>query len=199
MIRSMMRRAVTGLAFVLLALPAAAQEAAPQQPTERDSLERRVRERMAQVIKRQVGLNDDQMRRLGVTNRRFEGQQRELFMRERRTRMELRNELDLADTTRQAQVSTLLDQMLQIQKQRVELVEAEQRELATFMTPQQRARYLGIQEQVRRRVDEMRDQGGNRGPGGREPGGMRPPPGARRPAGAPVGREPRTGATRPPA
>jgi len=196
-----MRRASTALAFLLLAIPAAAQETVPPPPADRDSLEQRVRERMAQVIKRQVGLNDDQMRRLGVTNRRFEGQQRELFVRERRTRMELRNELVLADSTRQAEVSRLLDQMLLIQKQRVELVEAEQRELATFMTPHQRAKYLGMQEQIRRRVDEMRQQGGNRGPGGgREPGAVRPPPGARRPpVGAPTGRAPRTGATRPPA
>jgi hypothetical protein len=109
-------------------------------------------------------------------------------MRERQVRAGIREELDLADTTRQAQVARLLDQMLVIQRQRLDLIEAEQKELATFMTPQQRARYFGMQEQIRRRVEEMREQGGRGAPPGggvRRPGGVLGPPG-----GAPGGTRP---------
>ncbi len=153
----------------------AAQDPGPA-PMDRDSLEARVRERMAQMVKRQIGLNDEQMRRLGATNRRFEGQRRELVMREREVRMGLRDEMESGDTTRQAQATRLLDQMLLLQRQRLELLEAEQKELATFMTPMQRARYFGMEEQIRRRVMEMREQGmrPQGGPPQRRPGSGRP-------------------------
>ena len=189
---------LAGVLAVGLAAPALhAQEPTPPPPAERDLLEQRVRQRMAQVIQRQVGLTDEQMRKLGVENRKFEQQQRDLFVRERQVRLGIRDELELADTSRQAQVSRLIDQMLQIQRQRVDLLEAEQRELATFMTPQQRARYFGMQEQIRRRVEEMRDQGGRPGPGGEgaAPGGVRRPGGALGPPGGGI----RGGVRRPPA
>lgn len=169
----------------------AAQEPGPPQGAERDSLELRVRQRMTQMLQRQLGLTDEQTRKLGATSRKFEQQNRDLFVQERQVRLGIRDELALADTSRQMQVSRLLDQMLLVQKQRVELLEAEQRELATFMTPQQRARYFGMKEQIRRRVDEMREQGG-RAQGGRPPGAR--PQGGR----PPTGPGPRGGARRPP-
>lgn len=187
------RMVLAGCAFVagvVAAQPLAAQAVAPQGPPRgaaRDSLENRVRERMMQMLKTQLGLDDEQARKLGIAARKFESQHRDLFVRERQARISLREELALNDTTRQAQVGRLLDQMLVVQKQRMELIEAEQRELATFMSPIQRARYFGMQEQIRRRIDEMREQrGGPDGPGGGRRPGMRPPDGplrggARRP------------------
>lgn len=171
--------AAPALSVPALSVPAlSAQEfGLPPQEADRDSLELRVRQRMMQMIQRQLGLTGEQTRKLSATSRKFESQHRELFVRERQARIGLREELDLGDTTRQSQVSGLLDQMLQVQKQRVELMEAEQRELSTFLTPQQRARYFGMQEQIRRRVDEMREQG-RRPPGGPRGGIRRPPAGA---------------------
>jgi hypothetical protein len=52
-------------------------------------------------------------------------------------------------------VSALLDNALRLQKQRIALVEAEQRDLARFLTPVQRAGYLALQAQVRRRAQEL--------------------------------------------
>ena len=43
--------------------------------------------------------------------------------------------------------------------QRVDLLESEQRELARFLNPTQRARLLGMQEQMRRNAMEMRGRG----------------------------------------
>jgi len=161
-----------------------AQEPPPPPSAERDSLEARVRQRMAEVVRRQLGLNNDQMRKLGETNRRFEVQRRDLLTRERDVRMDLRDEMESGDTTRQAQVARLLDQMLVVQRQRTDQLEAEQKELATFLTPIQRAKYFAMEEQIRRRVMEMREQGMRAPPGGaRRPGGMTP--GARPGTGAP--------------
>jgi hypothetical protein len=46
--------------------------------------------------------------------------------------------------------------VLQIQRDRIELQIAEQRELSTFMSPLQRARYAALQEQIRRRLQGLR-------------------------------------------
>lgn len=154
----------------------------------RDSLEERVRARMEQVMRTQLGLNDDQVRRLQATNRRFEGQRRELFERERRVRIELRAAIEIGDSTQNSRIAPLLDQTIQLQRQRLDLLEAEQKELSTFLTPLQRARLYGFEEQMRRRVQEMRE---NRGrpdgnvpqrrqiigrPGGEPPAAPRRPP-----------------------
>ena len=175
----------------------------PPQAAERDSLEARVRQRMAEVVRRQLGLNNEQMRKLGETNRRFDVQRRELLTRERDVRMDLRDEMESRDTTRQSQVARLLDQMLVVQRQRFEQLESEQRELGTFLTPIQRAKYYAMEEQIRRRVMEMREErmrpaagGAGRRPGGMTPGG-RPGIGGTQPGGRPGAAAPR-GGTRPP-
>ncbi len=184
-----MRSKIRGLGFALMlafAPVVVAQDGGPPRPpSERDSLEMQVRRRMTEMLRTQLGLNDDQLRRLSATNRRFERQRIALVVQEREVRTSLRQELELGDTTRSAQVSSLLDRMLTLQRQRLELVEAEQKELATFLTPMQRAKYFGMEEQIRRRVMEMREQqmrrGGGDGP--RRPGSPPPTRGDRRPPG----------------
>jgi len=181
----MLRHTVrAGLLVVLLATGAGAQ-AAPD-GAQRDSLESRVRARMAQVMRTQLGLNDDQVRRLQATNRRFEGQRRQLFEQERRVRIELRAAIEIGDTTQNASIGPLLDRTIQLQRERLDLLDAEQKELSTFLTPLQRARLYGFEEQMRRRVQEMQEGSGR--PGGantpRRPTGGRPGPppgGTRRP------------------
>ena len=167
----------------LLALPAtiaSTQQVGPP-PIARDSLEARVRQRMGQILRTQLGLTDDQMRQLRASNRRFQEQKRALVEQEREVRMGLRDEIESGDTTRSAQISSLLDRMLVVQRKRVELMEAEQKDLATFLTPLQRARYFGMEEQINRRMTEMRDQGMRGAP---PPGARRPPAGGVRPNGA---------------
>jgi Spy/CpxP family protein refolding chaperone len=175
--------AVVSLAASTIGAQQAPQGAPPLDP-QRDSLETQVRVRMMQMLKTQLNLTDEQVRRLGATNRRFEGQRRQMFEQERRVRFDLRQALsEGGDTT---QVASLLDRMLTLQKDRASLMEAEQRELATFLTPVQRARLVGLEEQIRRRMTDMRD---NRGAPARQvrPGGRRPneppPTGGRRPPG----------------
>lgn len=169
-----MRSLLLGAALLVLAAPALRAQPPGPPPADRDSLELRVRQRMEQVLQRQLGLNDEQIRRLGATNRQFANQRRDLLIRERQVRLGLRDEIELGDSTRNPQVARLLDEMLQLQRKRLDLLEAEQKELATFMTPHQRAKYFGMEEQIRRRVEEMREQGGRppAGAGQRRPGTM---------------------------
>lgn len=215
-----------GLALGLMAGTAVAQNppaAAPAQPQggmrgqmrapqDRAQLEQQIRNRIATQLKNQLSLSEDQFTKLQATNKRFEEKRRLLVEQERDARMSMRDLILAGDTTNQAKVSGALDKMMQIQRQRFELVEQEQKELAGYLTPMQRARYLGMQEQMRRRIDEFRAQAGRRGaagPGagaGMGPGmgqgmgpGMDPGMGPGMGAGMGAGMGPRPGAMQRPA
>ena len=158
---------LTVLLTLGVAGPAAAQATSERQPaqeaTRRQALERRVRERIAEEVQERLGLSDAQTQRLGETNRKFEEQRRALLAEERAARMGLRAQLVRRDSADQRQVGAFIDQLLSVQRRRLDLVEQEQRELAGFLTPVQRATYLSMQDQMRRRMDEMRRGGGRRG------------------------------------
>ena len=72
-------------------------------------------------------------------------------------------------------MARMLDDLLAVQRSRVELVAAEQRDLGRFLTPIQRAEFLAMQERAFRAAQQMRMQREGR-PG--EPGdrGQRRPP-----------------------
>ena len=134
------------------------QEGEPATPR-RQVLERQLNERTAELIRRRLELTDAQMTRLQATNRQFEDPRRALFARERQTRMALRQEVTNEERANQARISELLDQTIQLERQRLDLRQSEQRELAKFLTPVQRARLLGFQTELRRRAQDMRRRG----------------------------------------
>ena len=150
-----------GLAAALL-LAASAQLAEAQRgpgrvpPQRREMLERELRERTGEIVKRRLELTDAQMTRLQASNRQFEQQRMQLFARERETRQALRREMQAADNVNQSRIAELLDQTLLIERQRLDLLQSEQRELAKFLTPVQRAKLLGLQTELRRRAQDMR-------------------------------------------
>jgi hypothetical protein len=145
----------------------------------RQALEQRVRQRMATTVQQRLGLNADQMRRLGEVNRDIEPERKLLNEQEREARVRLRGEAAFGDSANQERVARYLDQLIDAQRRRIELLSREQRALATFMTPVQRARYLAFQDQVRRRMEDMR--GRRRGGPVRHPDTLMRDTAARRP------------------
>ena len=145
------------------ALPRAARQRqlpGEQPGANRLQLEQRFQQMLYQMTRRRVGLNDEQMNRLVPINRRFEQQRRQLQRQERETRFSLRDAMRDTAQVDQARITAYLDKLVQLQHQRADLIEQEQRDLAQFMTPLQRARYTALQEQVRRRVEQLRRQNG---------------------------------------
>jgi hypothetical protein len=149
--------------------------AVPKQPN-RAALEQQVREQTAKVAQQKLELTDAQLGQLEQTNARFAPQFNQLAVQERETRRQMRLEMTSGKQANQQHVSDLLDTSLRLQKQRIALVEAEQRELAGFLTPVQRARYIALQAQFRNRAQELRQNGGQRrglGQQGKRPGAAR--------------------------
>jgi len=129
------------------------------QPPRRDRavLEQRFRERFEQLLRERVSLSDAQITQLREVNARLDSRRRELFTEERTVRRAVREALKGGDDqANQDRVAELTARALRVQRSRLDLIETEQRELATFLSPIQRARYLGLQEQLWRRADDMR-------------------------------------------
>lgn len=180
---------LSGAGVLSAQTPAVARRQARQAQTpdslrpNRANLEEQVRERMAQVTKQRLGASDEQMVKLQATNRKFDDMRRTLVQQERDVRMSLRDEMLRPDSARQGQVAALLDRVIKTQRQRVDIQEQEQKELANFLTPLQRAKYFALEQQIRQRVTQMRQQlqqgrGGRLGRPG-QPGngrGVQPPP-----------------------
>ena len=125
----------------------------------RKALEQKFRRRFGELIKERVNLSDSQMSRLEATNRTFERRRRALYLEERQVREEMREALGSEETPAvQDRVAKLMVRTLRLQHDRLDLFEAEQREISAFMTPVQRAKYFGMQEQLRRRMEEMRER-----------------------------------------
>lgn len=127
--------------------------------------ERLVRQRIAQRAREVVGLNDDQMARLAAMDRDLTPQRIQLVQDEMRTRQALGRAM--ADTTAdQTKISDYTSKLVDIQRRRADLLDTEQKQLATFMTPLQVAKYLAFEEQVRRLVSQRLMNRGRAGPPG---------------------------------
>lgn len=139
-------------------MPRAGQQLPEERAGNRAQLEQRFRQMLYQATRRRVGLTDAQMSKLVPVNQRFETQRRSIQRQERETRLALRAAMLDSAHADQSKVAGYLDRLMQLQHQRVDMLEQEQRDLAEFMTPLQRARYTALQEQVRRRVEQLRRQ-----------------------------------------
>ena len=144
------------------------------QGRQRAQLEDQLRQRMGAMVKQQLQLTDAQANRLQSTNQRIDAKRRPLVQRERQLRGSLRQQLARGANADESAVAAALDELLTVHRRRMELVEAEQRELAGFLSPVQRARYLALQENWRRRIEErLAEDRGSVGQPGRR---TAPPP-----------------------
>ena len=163
-------------ATIVVATTAGAQQLPPARTDSGTAaLQARVRQRVAAVVKQRLNLTDDQMRQLAAVNANYDGRRRALLAQERDARVAVRAELQRGESADQKRVETAIADLFRVQRSRIDLAEQEQRDLAKFLQPSQRAGYLALQEQLRRRVEQMRQRRGGIGGGGGLRGGGRPP------------------------
>lgn len=181
----MTRRAFVFLSLAVLAagVPLSAQQDSSPTPDtaaeqgaatpQRRQLEQQLRLRLGQVVRRQLQLTDQQFEQLQAVNKKYEAPRRDLNQRERYLRLSLRAELQLGDKADQAKVADYLDGMSDVQQSRLQIFRQEQKDLAGFLTPVQRAKYAALEEQLRKRVTQMRQRQPTRAAGARA-GRVRP-------------------------
>lgn len=131
------------------------QQPAGDAPARRRELEQQIRQRFWRVAKQRIGFTDEQMLSVERTSQRFDVRRRELAQQEKIQRVALRSQILADSTANQSAIAASLDRLHDLQRQRLEMQSDEQNEYATFMTPLQRAKFLSLQEQVRKRMQEL--------------------------------------------
>ena len=126
---------------------------------ERQRVENALREALAQAVRQRLNLSDPQATRLMDVNRKFSEDRMRIVREEIRIRRDLRLSLDGRDSSRSPETARLLDDLLDTQRQRLDLQQREQTALSEFLTPEQRARYIAMMEQLRRRIQQRADSG----------------------------------------
>ena len=132
---------------------------------ERALLQRQVRQAWAGRVRRQLNLNDQQWRTLNQVNTKYDRQRGEIVRDETQARKELR--AAMVDTTaadQNARVEQQMNVLIQAPRRRADLFEAEQKELAGFLTPLQRARFTVMQENLARQLQQLQQTTAPPGP-----------------------------------
>lgn len=153
----------------------------------RVELQRRFEQRVEAMVRQRLQLTDEQAVRLREVASRAEESRRMLRRDEMLARKAMREELLAGDNANETKVAELLEQLPRLERRRLDLQEQEQRELARFLSPVQRARYFALQDELRRGMQELQrrrmghaDSSGSVGmPGGDAPMRRRPPGGTR--------------------
>lgn len=125
------------------------------QPNRNQQLQQQIRRSLWRVAKQRIGFSDDQMLRLERTSQRFDQQRRMLAQEEKAQRVAMRTEILADSSANQSNIAIALEQLHGLQQRRLDLQAEEQKEFATFMTPLQRAKFMALQEQVRRRLQDL--------------------------------------------
>jgi hypothetical protein len=149
-----MRSRILALAFACsISAPLAAQRVADS--TQRPAVQQ-LQRRVLEVVQRTLGATDDQMRDLIAVNRKYEGERRALNQRDREARQSIRAEVLRDSLANQEQVARMLDVLVDVQRERLDVFAREQKDLAGFLTPVQRAKYATLQDRLRKKVEQLR-------------------------------------------
>jgi Spy/CpxP family protein refolding chaperone len=152
----MMRSRLFALALACaMAAPLRAQDVADN--SQRPAVQA-LQRRMLEVVQRTLGATDDQMRQLVEVNRKYQEERRTLNQKDRQARQTIRAEVLRDSLADQDKVARELDELTNIQRQRIEIFTREQRDLAHFLTPVQRAKYATLQEGLRKKVEQLRQR-----------------------------------------
>lgn len=129
----------------------------PGAAAERLRVEEQLRQALGRAVRQRLNLNDDQATRLMDVNRRFGDDRLRIARNEMQIRRELRASIQGGDSVRSPNTARLLDQLMDMQRQRLDVQQKEQTALSEFLSPEQRARYIAMMEQLRRRIQARAD------------------------------------------
>ncbi len=141
-------------------------------------MEQQVQRRIGAMLKARLSLTDEQLTQLEEVTKKLDRDRRSVRSEEYRLRSTMRAQLLAGDSASNDTIALLLERMPRLERRKIELMENEQKELAQFLSPLQRARYISLQEEIRRNMDEIREkrEGTPSSSGGRPPYGRTPPP-----------------------
>lgn len=170
-----MRKLIWVLGLAVAPALAAQDSAGPPDSVQRERLQEEIDRRFGQVVQQRLGLTGDQNAKLRATEERFRARRRTILQRQLALRFALDGQMRPGQAADADSVRRLMDG---IQGNRVELLQLEQdqdREMAGYLTPVQRAQYQMLRERLLARLREVRrERALGRGQGVRPREGPRP-------------------------
>ena len=164
--------------------PLAAQEPAePQDTAEAAQLRQQIEQRFHQIVRQRLALSDDQDAKLRATQERFGAQRRDLMREQADHRQALDRQMQPGVAANPDSVQLHMQGIQRNQERLLRLQQDEDREMAGYLTPVQRAQYQMLRDRLATRLIDLRRQrqGGGGGGGGMlgprrraGGGGMRP-------------------------
>ena len=145
-----------------------------------EGLRQEIERRFAERVKTELGLTDEQAAKLKATHERFSDRRRALMRQQFERRLALQGQMRPGVAANADSVRKLMDGVQAGRAELFKLEQEEDREMAGYLTPLQRAQFQMMRERFLQRVQEMRrERAGMRRPMGEPRRG--PGPGRRRP------------------
>lgn len=148
---------------ILLTLTVGSAQAQKQDsivPGQRGPIRRIIEERIAERVRTQLGLNDEQMAKLRATTGKFGGQRRDLEGRQMEIRRALAAQLRPGVAANKDSVARLTDDLLAGRVKYAQTFQSELAELKTYLDPVQRAQLMAMRERLLRAAQQFRDRQG---------------------------------------
>jgi Spy/CpxP family protein refolding chaperone len=155
-----MRKLIWVLGLAVAPALAAQDSAGPPDSVQRERLQEEIDRRFGQVVQQRLGLTGDQSARLRATEERFRVRRRAILRQQLALRFALDGQMRPGQAADADSVRRLMDG---IQANRGELFRLEQdqdREMAGYLTPVQRAQYQMLRERLLARLQEVRRERG---------------------------------------
>ncbi len=176
----------TALMFALVGAPTALGAQEPQRrgggrvgpPQDRVQLERRVRQRFAQMIRTQLELTDEQAAELGEVMEPFQEERLQLMRQDQGLRRRVEAVL-IEGSVVDEEAEDLLGRMVELRERELLIFTREQQALRRVLTPSQILQFQVMREQLNERVRALGQQQGARRPPRGGGGGMEPAAGGR--------------------
>jgi hypothetical protein len=167
-----------GLALVTTA---GAQDAPEVDPEDQDTagaelLRNEIERRFAARVQSDLGLSNDQMTKLKTTQEKFGPRRRQLIREFLGYELALRGQMRPGVAANADSVRVYMDGKQRVRAAQLALEQEEDREMAAYLSPVQRAQFQMMRQNLLRRANELRELRRGRGLGGRRPIIQRPPP-----------------------
>jgi protein CpxP len=153
--------------LTVVARPVLAQDEGDTNP-QAAVLRQQIETRFAQQIQATLGLSDEQTVKLRATFNTYAPKRRAMEQEERGIKRGLQGQLRPGIAANSDSVGKLVDRLLELKVNYAKSFVEEDREMAKFLTPVQRAQYQMLRERLMARIEEVRQQRQRQqaGPGG---------------------------------
>jgi Spy/CpxP family protein refolding chaperone len=127
----------------------------PALTPEQRQLGQQIQQAFRAKVREEVGLTDEQFVKIGTVQRKYNLQRAAVNQQDRATREAMAEELAKPQPD-ESKVQQYTQQLQALRRQRLDVNDAEQKDLGTIMSPIQLARYRNLQEKVQRQLAEIR-------------------------------------------